>query len=137
MKLLIFKNIFLRFYRAVFRVSKNSFYVFVSRMHQNWKMLKPESSLSPSSSSELEIISFLFRRLGQDWFVTRQTNQLWTFLCPWVVAGGDVTRTGDQALTTSDPHNDAGDRSELAKIDKIQHRTIGRGRNCAASGKQR
>ena len=135
MKLLIFKNIFAVLYHKVFRVSKNSFYVFVSRMHQNWTKLKPESSLSPSSSSELEIISFLFRRLGQDWFV-RQTS------CghssgPWVVAGGDVTRTGDQALTTSDPHNDAGDRSELAKIDKIQHRTIGRGRNCAASGKQR
>ena len=54
--------------------------------------------------------NLIFRRLGQGWFVSKTS-------CghssdPWVGAGSD------QALTTSDPLDDAGDRSELAKIDK-------------------
>ena len=78
--------------------------------------LKPESSLSPSSSFELEIILFSAVS-GCVSSSDHQSNQLWTFLgsVGWL---GDVTRT-DQALTTSDPHNDAGrDRAELLSQDR-------------------
>ena len=61
--------------------------------------------------------NLIFRRLGQDWFVSK--TSCGHSYDPWVVAGSD------QARTTSDPLDDAGDRSELAKIDKIQRRTIG------------
>ena len=83
--------------------------MFVLRMHQKWTMLKPESCLSlSSSSSELEIISFSAVS-GCEGSSVKPVVDI-----PWVVTGGDVT-SNDQALTTSDPDNDAG-TGELRSI---------------------